>query len=220
LPVIIYSKPSQASISAGAVGGDSRFGACTGGKPCSSVGLLPLFCYTSRLCGKDGRKRPFFVCGAEKRYERRRISNKMATDVGQLLESTLAGLGYEFVDMERSGKGKLLRVYIDRPEGIKVEDCAVVSNHLSRVFAVENIDYDRLEISSPGLDRLLRKEQDFVRFAGQKARIKVRLPVEGQRNFVGVLRETRAGKVEIEVDGKLVSIDISNLDKARLVPAI
>ncbi|MDB5866404.1 MAG: ribosome maturation factor RimP [Betaproteobacteria bacterium] len=144
----------------------------------------------------------------------------MATDVGQLLESTLAGLGYEFVDMERSGKGKLLRVYIDRPEGIKVEDCAVVSNHLSRVFAVENIDYDRLEISSPGLDRLLRKEQDFVRFAGQKARIKVRLPVEGQRNFVGVLRETRAGKVEIEVDGKLVSIDISNLDKARLVPAI
>jgi ribosome maturation factor RimP len=88
------------------------------------------------------------------------------------------------------------------------------------VFAVENIDYDRLEISSPGLDRLLRKEQDFVRFAGQKARIKVRLPVEGQRNFVGVLRETRAGKVEIEVDGKLVSIDISNLDKARLVPAI
>jgi ribosome maturation factor RimP len=144
----------------------------------------------------------------------------MATDVGQLLESTLAGLGYEFVDMERSGKGKLLRVYIDRPEGIKVEDCAAVSNHLSRVFAVENIDYDRLEISSPGLDRLLRKEQDFVRFAGQKARIKVRLPVEGQRNFVGVLRETRAGKVEIEVDGKLVSIDISNLDKARLVPAI
>jgi ribosome maturation factor RimP len=144
----------------------------------------------------------------------------MATDVGQLLESTLAGLGYEFVDMERSGKGKLLRVYIDRPEGIKVEDCAAVSNHLSRVFAVENIDYDRLEISSPGLDRLLRKEQDFVRFAGQKARIKVRVPVEGQRNFVGVLRETRAGKVEIEVDGKLVSIDISNLDKARLVPAI
>jgi ribosome maturation factor RimP len=144
----------------------------------------------------------------------------MATDVAQLLESTLSGLGYEFVDMERSGKGKLMRVFIDKPEGIKVEDCAVVSNHLTRVFAVENVEYERLEISSPGLDRLLRKEQDFVRFAGQKARIKVRVPVEGQRNFVGVLRETREGKVEIEVDGKLVSIDISNLDKARLVPAI
>ena len=137
-----------------------------------------------------------------------------------MLESTLSGLGYEFVDFERSGKGKLLRVYIDKPEGINVDDCAKVSNHLSRVFAVENVEYDRLEISSPGLDRLLRKEQDFVRFAGHKARIKVRVPVEGQRNFVGVLRETRAGKVEIDVEGKVVSLDLTNLDKARLVPAI
>lgn len=137
-----------------------------------------------------------------------------------MLETTLEGLGYELVDFERSGKGKLLRVYIDRRGGINVDDCAKVSNHLSRVLAVEGIGYDRLEISSPGLDRLLRKEQDFVRFAGHKARIKLRVPVEGQRNFVGVLRETRAGKVEIEVDGKLVSLDLSNLDKARLVPAI
>jgi ribosome maturation factor RimP len=141
-------------------------------------------------------------------------------DLQHLLESTLTGLGYEFVDAERSGKGKLLRVYIDKPGGIDVEDCAKVSGHLSRVFAVEHVDYDRLEISSPGLDRLLRKEQDFVRFAGHKARIKLRVPIEGQRNFVGVLRETRAGKVEIDVDGKVVSLDLANLDKARLVPAI
>jgi ribosome maturation factor RimP len=141
-------------------------------------------------------------------------------DLLQLLESTLAGLGYEFVDLERSGKGKLLRVYIDKPGGIHVEDCAAVSNHLSRVFAVEGVDYERLEISSPGLDRLLRKEQDFVRFAGHTARIKLRVPMEGQRNFVGVLRETRAGKVEIEVDGKVVSLELVNFDKARLVPAI
>ena len=144
----------------------------------------------------------------------------MATDLAQLLESTLSGMGYELVDFERSSKATVLRVFIDKPEGINVEDCAAVSNHLSRVFAVEAIDYERLEISSPGLDRPLKKEQDFVRFAGQKARIKVRVPVEGQRNFVGVLRETRAGKVDIEVDGKTVSFDLSNLDKARLVPAI
>lgn len=141
-------------------------------------------------------------------------------DLQQLLESTLRGLGYEFVDLERSGKGRLLRVYIDKPEGIGVEDCARVSHHLSRVFAVEGVDYERLEVSSPGLDRVLRKEQDFARFAGQKARIKVRVPVEGQRNFVGVLRDTRSGKVEIEVDGKLLSLDLANLDKARLVPAL
>ena len=141
-------------------------------------------------------------------------------DLQQLLESTLAGLGYEFVDLERSGKGKLLRVYIDKPDGISVDDCARVSNHLSRLLTVEGVDYDRLEISSPGLDRLLRKEQDFVRFAGHKARIKLRVPVEGQRNFVGVLRQTRAGKLDLEVEGKVVSLDLANLDKARLVPAL
>ncbi len=144
----------------------------------------------------------------------------MTTDVQQTLESTLTGLGYELVDFERSGKGKLLRVYIDKAGGITVDDCAKVSNHLSRVFAVEGIDYDRLEISSPGLDRPLKKEQDFIKYTGHKARLKLRVPVEGQRNFIGVLRETRAGKVVIEVDGKTVSLDLANLDKARLVPAL
>jgi ribosome maturation factor RimP len=142
-------------------------------------------------------------------------------DLQGMLESTLTGLGYELVDFERPGKGRLLRVFIDKAGGITVDDCAAVSHHLSRVLAVEGVDYDRLEVSSPGLDRPLKKERDFARYAGQKARIKLRVPVEGQRNFVGVLREARAGKVEIEVDGgKTVSVDLSNLDKARLVPAI
>ena len=143
----------------------------------------------------------------------------MAFDLEQKLESTLSGMGYELVDFERSGKGKLLRVYIDKQGGVNVDDCAAVSSHLSRVFAVEGVDYDRLEVSSPGLDRPLRQEKDFVRYAGHKARIKVRVPVAGQRNFVGVLRETRGGKVELEVDGKTVSLEIANLDRARLVPA-
>src|SRR5688500_14318202 len=140
-------------------------------------------------------------------------------DLMQKLESTLSGMGYELVDLERSGKGKLLRVYIDKAGGVNVDDCAAVSNHLSRVFAVEGVAYDRLEVSSPGLDRPLRQEKDFVRYAGHKARIKVRVPVAGQRNFVGVLRETRGGKVELDVDGKTVSLELANLDRARLVPA-
>ena len=141
-------------------------------------------------------------------------------DLQALLETTLAGLGYELVDLERSGKGLFLRVFIDKPGGIDVDDCAAVSHHLTRLLAVENINYDRLEVSSPGLDRLLKNERDFVRFAGQKARIKLRIPVDGQRNFVGVLRDTGAGKVRLEVDGKVLSLDLANLDKARLVPAI
>jgi ribosome maturation factor RimP len=161
------------------------------------------------LWKKDGRVAHFLFVGRD-----------FAMDLQQTLERTLAGLGYELVDLERSGKGQMLRVYIDKPGGIQVEDCAKVSNHLSRVLTVENVDYGRLEVSSPGLDRLLRKEQDFVRFAGHRARLKLRVPVEGQRNFIGVLRETRAGKVEIEVDGKLVSLDLANLDRARLVPTL
>jgi ribosome maturation factor RimP len=141
-------------------------------------------------------------------------------DLQALLETTLAGLGYELVDLERSGKGLFLRVFIDKPGGIDVDDCAAVSHHLTRLLAVESINYERLEVSSPGLDRLLKNERDFVRFTGQKARIKLRIPVDGQRNFVGVLREAGAGKVQLEVDGRVLSLDLGNLEKARLVPAI
>ena len=70
------------------------------------------------------------------------------------------------------------------------------------------------------MDRPLRTERDFVRFAGQKARVKLRVPVEGQRNFVGVLRETGAGKVNLEVDGRVLSLDLGNVDKARLMPTL
>ncbi len=135
-----------------------------------------------------------------------------------LLETTLGGMGYELVGVERPAKGRLLRIYIDKPGGITVDDCAAVSNQVGRVLAVENVGYDRLEVSSPGLDRLLNGERDFVRFTGQKARIKVRMPVDGQRNFVGVMREAGAGRLEIEVDGKLVSLEIVNVETARLVP--
>jgi ribosome maturation factor RimP len=144
---------------------------------------------------------------------------RFGMDLQGLLENTLAGLGYELVDMERSPKGALLRIFIDKPDGITVEDCALVSNHLSRVFTVENVAYDRLEVSSPGLDRPLRKAEDFVRFSGQKAKLKLRVALEGQRNFVGVIRECEAGKVGIEVDGRVLSVDLGNVDKARLMPA-
>ena len=139
-------------------------------------------------------------------------------DLQGLLETTLNGLGYELVDLERSAKGALLRVFIDRDGGINVDDCALVSNHLSRVLAVENVSYDRLEVSSPGLDRLLKKERDFARFTGQRARVKVRVPVEGRRNFVGVVREIGAGCLQLEVDGRLLSLEFDNLETARLVP--
>ncbi len=138
-------------------------------------------------------------------------------DVVKLVETTVNGLGYELVDFERTGRG-LLRVFIDKPEGIRVEDCEAVSNQLTRLFMVENVEYDRLEVSSPGLDRPLKKEADFVRFAGQKAQLKLRMPLAGRKNFVGVIGAVNEGVLQLDVDGSMVAIELSNLDKARLVP--
>jgi ribosome maturation factor RimP len=138
-------------------------------------------------------------------------------DVAKLVETTLAGMGYELVDLELSGRG-LMRVFMDKPDGITLEDCERVSNQLVRLFTVENVVYERLEVSSPGLDRALKKESDFVRFAGQKAQIKVRMPMEGRKNFVGILGEVKDGVVQLDMDGSLVAIELSNIDKARLVP--
>jgi ribosome maturation factor RimP len=138
-----------------------------------------------------------------------------------LLESTLVGLGYELVDLEISGRQKrLLRVFIDKPNGINIDDCVLVSDHLGKLLVVEGVDYDRLEVSSPGLDRPLKREADFLRFNGEKAQIKLRVPVSGQRNFAGILRDVKEGWLQLEVDGELVPLELANMDKARLVPNI
>ncbi len=138
-------------------------------------------------------------------------------DVVKLVETTLAGLGYELVDLEVSGRG-LMRVFIDQPDGISLEDCERVSHQLTRLFAVENVDFERLEISSPGLDRPLKKAADFERFRGQKAQLKLRVPLNGRKNFVGILGELQDGMLQLDVDGSPVVIELANLDKARLVP--
>ncbi len=135
-----------------------------------------------------------------------------------LLEQTLASLGYELVDLEVSRSGGLMRIFIDRAGGVNVDDCAAVSNHLTRLFAVEDVDYSRLEVSSPGLDRPLRRPQDFRRFAGERVHVRMRVPVDGRKNFVGVLRGASDAQVELEVDGALLSLNLAQLDKARLVP--
>ena len=141
------------------------------------------------------------------------------SDLYGLIDKTVTQLGYELVDLEVSNRGKLLRLFIDKPEGITIDDCVLVSNQLGNVLAVENdIDYDRLEVSSPGLDRILKKESDFLRFVDSKASIKVRVPIEGRKNFVGVLKGFADGNVSIEAEGVLFNISLSNVDKARLVP--
>jgi ribosome maturation factor RimP len=140
-------------------------------------------------------------------------------DLPARLEPVLAELGYELVTLERAGRG-LLRIFIDKPGGITIEDCAKVSNHLSHLFAVENIDYDRLEVSSPGIDRPLVRPQDYVRFAGEEGMLKLRVPMDNRRRLGGQLVGLEENVVKLIVDGTEVSVDLRNVDAARLNPKV
>ena len=141
-------------------------------------------------------------------------------DLTALLEKTVGALGYELVDLELANRGRLIRIFIDKTTGVDVEDCATVSNHLTRLLVVEGVEYDRLEISSPGLDRPLKRPQDFARFVGERVQVKVRLPLNGRRRFVGKLQNVGEAGIEVDVDGELVSIAFTDIDKTRLVPNI
>ena len=140
-------------------------------------------------------------------------------DREEWLRTTLAGLGYELTDLE-SSRGGLIRVFIDAPKGINVDDCARVSHHLTQVFAVEGVEYERLEVSSPGLDRPLKRLADFERFAGRDASVKLKLPRDGRRRFDGRIVGVEAGKVQLEVDGERLALGLEDIDRARLVPDV
>jgi len=137
----------------------------------------------------------------------------------------VAGMGYELVDVQASNGGRLLRVFIDKPGGVNVDDCAAVSRQLSRVLPVEGVDYERLEVSSPGLDRPLRKGADFSRFAGHRADVRMRTPdASGRRRFVGVLQGADEGRVRMELEGdqngQQVTLRLDDIERARLVPEL
>ncbi len=148
--------------------------------------------------------------------------------LAELLEMTLPPMGYELVDLETSPKGRLVRVFIDKPGDqptgtdslVSVEDCARVSNHLTHLFTVENIDYDRLEVSSPGLDRPLRKLPDYTRFAGEEAHLHLREPQDGARRWKGILRGTADGNVLLDTPTGLRTIPFAAIERCRLVPKI
>lgn len=151
-------------------------------------------------------------------------------DLQGLVEKTVTQLGFELVDLEMANRGKLLRVFIDKlnPKDAKdtvvIDDCVLVSNQLGNVLTVEHdIDYDRLEVSSPGMDRVLKKEKDFIRFVGDRAQVKLRVPlaVEGKeprKNFLGILRGLEDGLIQIECEGIVEALPLADLDKARLSP--
>ena len=182
-------------------------------------------------------------------------ANKLlSTPLGALVERTVAGLGYELVDLERAAHG-LLRVTLDvasgesgaptvgRAQTVGIDDCERVSRQLTHVFAVEGIDYERLEVSSPGIDRPIRGARDFARFAGAMAQVQLVAPRDGRRRFRGRLLGLTAGdgtaqRVRMALvpaaqppargahkarapqlpAGETVEFALSDVEKARLVP--
>jgi ribosome maturation factor RimP len=153
------------------------------------------------------------------------------------IERTVAGLGYELVEIERAAAG-LLRVFIDRVPGkvygadaglggefITVEDCEIVTRQLQLVLEVEACDYKRLEVSSPGLDRPLKKAADYERFVGERIDVTLKLAFEGRKRFQGVLAAADEGDgwaLQFN-DGKqdqVLGFTLDEIREARLVPVV
>ena len=152
----------------------------------------------------------------------------------QIISAEVENLGYTLVDIEREGRG-LLRVTIenaDYEQLITVEDCEKVSHQLSYTLPVENIPYERLEVSSPGLDRPIKSAADYVRFAGLEVDLKLSVAVSGRKNFRGVLQGLLSGAMD-SPDAKFgllfeasdgaksqLEFSLAEVDKTRLVPVI
>ncbi len=143
-------------------------------------------------------------------------------DLNQLIASALPNFGCTLVDCERVSGANLLRILIDKDGGVTVDDCALVSNHLIRLFEVEGVSYDRLEVSSPGLDRPLITHEDYERFKGELVSVQTNLPINGRKNFKGILRGLNAEQevvISIENDQQ-ISIDLREIRRTKLVPKI
>jgi len=148
----------------------------------------------------------------------------MRDELIRLLQPAVEALGYELVEIEyaRSGGGGLVRVYIDTPRGVGLEDCERVSHAVSSVLDVEDPvpGHYRLEVSSPGLDRVLRTPEHFARFVGNRVKVQLALPIDGRRRFTGALVEAGDEGVTLEVDGSRVLLAYQQIQKARLVPTL
>ena len=145
-----------------------------------------------------------------------------ADELSTLLEPTVERLGYELSDLEvkLGGRSGVVRVFIDHPDGIGLDDCQKVSQAVSALLDVEDPipgNYD-LEVSSPGWNRKLTKVSHFERFAGETVNVQMRFPIEGRKRFKGKLTSSDDENIVVEVDGQAHSLPIATIDTARLVP--
>ncbi|MEN9849772.1 MAG: ribosome maturation factor RimP [Pseudomonadota bacterium] len=145
------------------------------------------------------------------------------TTLQQLFEPAVTALGYELVGVERLSfgrRGALLRVYIDSPTGVTVDDCGRVSHQISGILDVEEpikSDYT-LEVSSPGLDRPLFALEHYVRFVGKEVSLRLHRPIGTRRGFTGVIARVEGENIILIVDGNEQTFPYDSIEKARIVP--
>jgi ribosome maturation factor RimP len=143
-------------------------------------------------------------------------------ELQRLLEPTIENMGYELIDLELNlgGKSGIVRIFIDHPDGIGLDDCEKVSRVISALLDVEDPlpGHYNLEVSSPGLDRKLTKTEHFQRFIGETVKVHMRFPMEGRRRFRGTLVASDDEKIVVEVDGESHTLPRATIDSARLVP--
>ena len=144
-------------------------------------------------------------------------------ELAKLLEPAVERLGYELSDLEvkLGGKNGVVRVFIDKPDGIGLTDCEAVSSAVSALLDVEDPlpGHYNLEVSSPGTDRKLTKMAHFERFTGETVKVQMRFPIEGRKRFRGKLLSTDEENIVVDVDGESHTLPMATIDTARLVPA-
>ena len=144
------------------------------------------------------------------------------THLWELFEPVVNGMGYDLIEIEHlpNPKHGILRLYIDKEEGIQLEDCSAVSHQISALIDVEDAVPGKynLEVSSPGMDRPLRRIEDFQRFAGEEVKLKTSMEIDGRRNYKGKLIGVDDDQIVIECEDIEVRLPVTAIDKARLVP--
>ncbi len=139
----------------------------------------------------------------------------------ELIEPGLLAKGLELVDVEfkKEGKNWVLRVFIDKEGGVTLEDCQKISSLVGDLIEVEEVIEPAytMEVSSPGLNRVLKKEKDFIRFSGKKIGVQCHAPLNGRKKFTGILKDFKNQSIHLEVDGQLQIIPINRVAKANLV---
>jgi ribosome maturation factor RimP len=157
-------------------------------------------------------------------FEESRLIRQAPDKVRRPVEAAVRGLGYELVGVEYlpQGRRSLLRVYIDSPEGVTVDDCERVSHQVSGVLDVDDPIHGQyvLEVSSPGLDRPLFTAEHFRRFAGNRVRLRISPPLEGRRNFTGLLKGMQDETVVLVHEDGEWEIPLNYVEQARLVPEL